>query len=65
MSEPSRRANRGSVVWLTGLPSSDLPGVDLAYEAPEAPEIVAEGGQDAVAIARIVALLQPAREGDE
>jgi adenylylsulfate kinase len=43
----------------------DLPGVDLAYEAPEAPEVVAEGGQDAVAIARIVALLQSTREGDE
>jgi adenylylsulfate kinase-like enzyme len=44
MSEPSRRANRGSVVWLTGLPSS---------------------GKATLAIARIVARLQPAREGDE
>lgn len=32
-----------------------LPGVDVPYEAPDAPEIVAEGGLDAAAVARIIA----------
>ncbi len=31
-----------------------LPGVDVDYEAPAAPEIVAQGGLDAVALTRIV-----------
>jgi len=34
----------------------DLPGVDVAYEAPSAPEIRAQGGLDEAAIARIVEL---------
>jgi adenylylsulfate kinase len=42
-----------------------LPAVDLDYEAPSAPEIVAEGGRDPGAVAQIVALLRRAWEGDE
>jgi adenylylsulfate kinase len=44
--------------------SSDLPGVDVAYEAPESPEIVAQGGHDRAAVARVIDLLQRAWERD-
>ena len=39
----------------TGLP--DMPGAGVAYEPPEAPEVVASGGQDDDAAERVVALL--------
>jgi adenylylsulfate kinase len=33
---------------------SELPGVDLEYEAPTSPDVIATGGQDRVALERIV-----------
>jgi adenylylsulfate kinase len=33
----------------------ELPGIDLAYETPEAPEVVSHGGRDGAAVTRIVA----------
>jgi adenylylsulfate kinase len=47
-----RRARAGEV--------DDLPGVGVAYEPPDAPEVVAEGGHDDAAAARIAALCRPA-----
>jgi len=35
----------------------DLPGAGAEYEPPEAPEVTASGGEDAVALERILALL--------
>jgi adenylylsulfate kinase len=35
--------------------AAGLPGVDLAYEAPSAPDLVAEGGHDEQALARVLA----------
>ncbi len=40
--------------------ASQLPGVGVAYEAPEAPDVTAEGGQDDVALAAIVRRLAAA-----
>jgi len=40
--------------------ASQLPGVGVAYEAPEAPEVTADGGQDDVAVAAIVRRLAAA-----
>lgn len=37
--------------------ASGLPGADLVYEPPEAPDVVAAGGHDEAAAARVVALL--------
>jgi adenylylsulfate kinase len=34
---------------------ADLPGADLDYEAPEAPDVVARGGEDDEALSRILA----------
>jgi adenylylsulfate kinase len=34
-----------------------LPGDDVAYEAPDAPEVMAKGGQDDEAVGRVMALL--------
>jgi len=45
-----RRARTGDV--------SGLPGVDVAYEAPESPELTASGGLDAEAVARIIAAVR-------
>ncbi len=43
-----------------GLP--DMPGTGVAYEVPEAPEVVASGGHDEDAAERVLALLaQPPR----
>ena len=41
-----------------------LPGVDVAYEPPESPEIVAHGGRDPAAVARVIGLLRRAWERD-
>jgi adenylylsulfate kinase len=41
----------------------DVPGVDAPYEAPAAPDVVASGGEDDAAAARVAALLG-ARRGD-
>jgi adenylylsulfate kinase len=38
---------------------SGLPGADLVYETPSAPEIVAEGGRDLLALERLVSALSP------
>jgi adenylylsulfate kinase-like enzyme len=57
MSEPSRRANRGSVVWLTGLPSSGKSTLAAAVHA----ELVRLGVPGVI----VDGVLQPAREGDE
>jgi adenylylsulfate kinase len=35
----------------------DLPGAGVAYEPPEAPEVVARGGEDAAAVEAVVAAL--------
>jgi len=40
--------------------ASQLPGVGVAYEPPEAPEVTADGGQDDVAVAAIVRRLAAA-----
>ena len=40
-----------------------LPGVGVAYEAPTAPEVVATGGEDARALAAIVARIEEACHG--
>lgn len=40
--------------------ASQLPGVGVVYEAPEAPEVTADGGQDDVAVAAIVRRLTAA-----
>ncbi len=37
-----------------------LPGVDAPFEPPTEPDVVAEGGQDARAVARVIARLSPA-----
>lgn len=37
--------------------AADLPGVGVAYEPPESAAVVAEGGRDEAALARILALL--------
>ncbi len=37
--------------------SSNLPGIGAEYEAPEQPEVVAQGGKDLEAIGRALALL--------
>jgi len=36
-----------------------LPGADLVYEAPSAPEVAAAGGRDDAALASLLALLTP------
>lgn len=38
--------------------ASQLPGVGVAYEAPEAPEVTANGGQDDAAVAAILSRLE-------
>ena len=38
----------------------DLPGAGAPYEAPEAPEVVAEGGEDEAAAARVCELASAA-----
>jgi adenylylsulfate kinase len=39
----------------SGQPSGGLPGVDEEYEKPEAPEVVAHGGQDLYALSELMA----------
>ena len=39
--------------------ASFVPGVGVPYEAPEAPDVVAHGGQDGEAVERILTALEP------
>lgn len=45
-------------------PPPGFPGVDVVYEEPESPEIVAQGGEDRAAVARLIGLLRAAWERD-
>ena len=54
--ECRRRDAKGLYAAASGL-TSDLPGADLAYEPPQAPDVVAAGGHDEGAAERVLALL--------
>ncbi len=43
--------------------AASLPGADLAYERPEAPDVIATGGFDRAAIARVIEALDRAAPG--
>jgi adenylylsulfate kinase len=43
--------------------ATDVPGVDAAYDAPRAPDVTASGGDDVLAVDRVVALLTVSSTG--
>lgn len=56
--ECARRDAKGLYAEVRAGSAAGLPGADLAYEAPEAPDVIASGGLDEAAAARIVALVE-------
>ncbi|MFO0762586.1 MAG: adenylyl-sulfate kinase [Byssovorax sp.] len=56
--ECARRDAKGLYAATAAGKASGLPGADLGYEAPEAPEITATGGEDEDAVQRAVALAE-------
>jgi adenylylsulfate kinase-like enzyme len=61
--ECERRDPRGLYAAARAGTASGVPGVDVAYEAPETPDVVASGGADVPALERIVSLLEPSGGG--
>jgi adenylylsulfate kinase len=61
--ECERRDPRGLYAAARAGTASGVPGVDVAYEAPETPDVVAWGGADVPALERIVSLLEPSGGG--
>jgi adenylylsulfate kinase len=55
--ECARRDAKGLYAAQRAGAVSDLPGADLAYEPPADPAVVARGGQDEAALARLISLL--------
>jgi adenylylsulfate kinase len=55
--ECARRDDKG--LWANA--AAGLPGAGATYETPAAPEVIAQGGHDAAAIDRILALLTSTR----
>lgn len=55
--ECSRRDAKGLYAATREGRAAGLPGADLGYEPPGAPEVVAGGGRDAAAVDRVLALL--------
>lgn len=55
--ECRRRDAKGLYAATSAGQAAGLPGADVAYEPPDAPEVVAQGGHDAEAIERVLALL--------
>jgi adenylylsulfate kinase len=58
LEECRRRDPKGLYAAAGGHQAGSLPGVDVAYEPPEDAELVASGGEDAQAVARILSLLR-------
>jgi adenylylsulfate kinase len=56
-SECARRDAKGLYAAASAGRAAGLPGVDLDYERPESPDLVADGGRDAAAALRLVELL--------
>jgi adenylylsulfate kinase len=59
LAECERRDPKGLFARARRGEAPDLPGLGAPYEEPSAAEIVADGGNDEVAIAAIVAALRP------
>jgi adenylylsulfate kinase len=59
---PAAECRRRDAKGLYAAATRDLPGLDLDYEAPASPEVVATGGRDPEAVRQIVALLRRAWE---
>jgi adenylylsulfate kinase len=58
LDEVRRRDTKGLYRGFRAGETKDVPGEDLAYEPPLAPDVVAHGGADADALTRFLALLQ-------
>ena len=56
VAECERRDVKGLYARARAGDAPTLPGIGVPYEAPEAPDVVADGGLDEQAVARIVAL---------
>jgi adenylylsulfate kinase len=55
--ECRRRDAKGLYAATRAGAAAGLPGADLAYEPPDAPDVVAQGGHDEAAFAAVLALL--------
>ncbi len=55
--ECERRDPKGLYAAMRGGRASGLPGVDVPYEIPPAPDVVASGGEDLAAVERVVSLI--------
>ena len=56
LSECERRDPKGLYAMARASDTSRLPGVGVAYEPPFAPDVIASGGRDGDAVARVVEL---------
>lgn len=59
LGECQTRDSKGLYASATMAPGH-LPGVDVAYQEPDQPDLVAAGGEDALAVERIVGRFKPA-----
>lgn len=57
--ECRRRDAKGLYAAIAGGRTAGLPGADVAYEPPEAPEVTAAGGHDDAAVERVLERLAP------
>ncbi len=57
LEECEARDPKGLYARALAEPDNQLPGVGVAYEAPESPEVIADGGEDDVAVMAIECLL--------
>jgi adenylylsulfate kinase len=55
--ECARRDPKGLYAAARAGTATGVPGADVGYEPPAAPDVVASGGEDAAAVERIVSLL--------
>ncbi len=58
LEECEARDPKGLYARALAEPDNQLPGVGVAYEPPEAPEVIADGGEDDVAVMAIECLLE-------
>jgi len=58
VAECERRDPKGLYAAARAGVVTGVPGVDAVYEAPRAPDVVASGGDDVVAVDRVVAILR-------
>ena len=61
LDECRRRDSKGLYARAAEGRAHDVPGADAAYEAPQAPDVVARGGEDAEALQQILRHLDAAR----